>query len=238
MLPTSFSNTPHARHAHRLVAALGFVFLSVAQPVRATTPESNHPTTTDAAAIVQQFAHGVVRSADAGGRTFGVIDKPSATLWIFDPQGQPLARTPVLVGQAVGDHAPADIGSRPLSRVKPHEKITNAGRFVTEAGINHKGEDIVWLDYDAALSMHRVRNVPGESRARRLQTPTVADNRISFGCVNVPASFYDRYVDPLFSRSPGVVYVLPETQPVSSVFPFANNAAPAQAMARHPADLR
>ena len=143
-----------------------------------------------------------------------------------------LAGTPVLVGEATGAVAPADIGTRPLSKVKLHEKVTNAGRFVTEAGSNHKGEDIVWLDYNAALSMHRVRNVPGESRTKRLQTPTVADNRISFGCVNIPASFYDRYIDPLFSRSKGVVYVLPETKPIASLFPFADGSVPAQAVAQ------
>ena len=105
--------------------------------------------------------------------------------------------------------------------MRPHEKITSAGRFITEPGRNHQGEDIVWLDYDAALSMHRTRHVPGESRTQRLLSPTVADNRISFGCVNIPASFYDRYVDPMFSRVAGVVYVLPETRPVERVFPFA-----------------
>ena len=140
-----------------------------------------------------------------------------------------MSHTPVLVGQARGDVAPADIGSRPLSKVRPHEKITTAGRYVSEGGRNHQGEDIVWLDYDAALSMHRVRNVSGESRAHRLATPTVADNRISFGCVNIPASFYDRYIDPLFSRSSGVVYVLPETKPIASVFPFATPARVQQA---------
>ena len=103
------------------------------------------------------------------------------------------------------------------------------GAVITEAGNNHKSEDIVWLDYDSALSMHRVRNVPGEGRAKRLQTPTVADNRISFGCVNIPASFYDRYIDPLFSRTSGVVYVLPETKSMASVFPFATEGGAALA---------
>lgn len=184
---------------------------------------------TDAAALAQRFAQDVVRAADAGGRTIGVIDKPSATLWVFDAQGRPLASSPVLVGQAVGDVAPPDIGTRPLSKVRPHEKVTHAGRFVTEAGRNTQGEDIVWLDYDAALSMHRVRNVPGERRSQRLQSASLADKRISFGCVNIPASFYDRYIDPLFSRTPGVVYVLPEIQPVASVFPFASESSPAPA---------
>ena len=178
-----------------------------------------------AQAMAIEFAHAVIRHADAGGRAFGVVDKRAATLWIFDGRGQPLARTPVLVGQAVGDTAPADIGTRPLARVRPHEKITSAGRYITEPGSNTKAEDIVWLDYDAALSMHRVRNVPGESRTQRLATPSVADNRISFGCINVPASFYDRYVDPLFSRQVGVVYVLPESRPLASLFPFAADLA-------------
>lgn len=216
-----------------LTAAFGAAlcaFALQAQPAGAA--EFAHQASPVAADTVQQFAQDVVRSADAEGRTFGIIDKPSATLWIFDAQGRPVANSPVLVGQAVGDVAPSDIGTRPLSKVKLHEKVTNAGRFVTEAGNNHKGEDIVWLDYNAALSMHRVRNVPGEARAKRLQTPTVADNRISFGCVNIPASFYDRYIDPLFSRSKGVVYVLPETKPVASVFPFADGSARAQAIAQ------
>lgn len=174
---------------------------------------------------VRTFASDVVRAGDAGGRSFAVIDKPSATLMVFDGQGQLIARSPVLVGQAAGDVAPADIGTRPLSKVKRHEKVTSAGRYITEAGRNHKGEDIVWLDYNQALSMHRVRNVRGEARPHRLATPTIADNRISFGCVNIPPSFYDRYIAPNFSRQPGVVYVLPETQPTASVFPFATDAA-------------
>lgn len=220
-------------HASRpLATALGAALCALALQAQASTPSGMVPPAFETSGMVQQFAQDVVRSADAEGRTFGVIDKPSATLWIFDAQGRPVASSPVLVGQAVGDVAPPDIGTRPLSKVKLHEKVTNAGRFVTEAGSNHKGEDIVWLDYNAALSMHRVRNVPGESRTKRLQTPTVADNRISFGCVNIPASFYDRYIDPLFSRSRGVVYVLPETKPIASLFPFADGSVPAQAVAQ------
>ena len=181
----------------------------------------------DGDALVQGFAADVVRSGDAAGMAFAVLDKPSATVTIFDAKGQLVARSPVLLGQAVGDVAPPDIGTRPLSKVKPNEKVTSAGRFVTEAGRNHTGEDIVWLDYQQALSMHRVRNVRGENRPQRLASPTVADNRISYGCVNMPLSFYDRYIDPLFGKQKGVVYVLPETQPVASLFPFARTSGAA-----------
>lgn len=170
------------------------------------------------------FADAVVRSGDAGGLAFAVVDKPGATIWVFDQRGRLLGHSPVLVGQAPGDVAPPDIGSRPLARVKPSEKITAAGRYVTEPGRNAQGEDIVWLDYDAALSMHRVRNVPGERRLERLRTPGTADKRISFGCINVPARFYDRSIDPWFARTPGVVYVLPETRPPREQFGFLRGA--------------
>ena len=183
----------------------------------------------DGDALVQGFAADVVRSGDAAGMAFAVLDKPSATVTIFDAKGQLVARSPVLLGQAVGDVAPPDIGTRPLSKVKPNEKVTSAGRFVTEAGRNHTGEDIVWLDYQQALSMHRVRNVRGENRPQRLASPTVADNRISYGCVNMPTSFYDRYIDPLFGKQKGVMYVLPETQPLAALFPFTRTGSAALA---------
>ena len=168
----------------------------------------------------RRFADEVVRAGDAGGRAFAVVDKPAATVWVFDRGGRLVDNSPVLLGQARGDVAPADIGTRPLSRVRPHEKVTSAGRYVTEPGRNHRGEDIVWLDYDAALSMHRVRDVPGERRPERLQSSGTADKRISFGCINLPADFYDRVIDPLFGRATGVVYVLPETQPAVRLFRF------------------
>ena len=193
-------------------AAQGGVATAAAGPV---APSSD--------AMVQGFAADVVRAGDAAGMAFAVLDKPSATVTVFDARGQFLARSAVLLGQAVGDVAPPDIGTRPLSRVKLNEKVTSAGRFVTEGGRNHTGEDIVWLDYHQALSMHRVRNVKGENRPQRLVTPGVADNRISFGCVNMQPSFYERYIDPMFGKQKGVVYVLPETQPVASLFPFAQD---------------
>lgn len=216
---------PLARNLACLVGAGLLAGTLHAQPASPAAP----PPAADTAAQTQavEFAHDVVRSGNAQGRSFGVIDKRAATLWVFDGRGQPLARTPVLVGQAVGDVAPPDIGTRPLSRVQAGEKVTSAGRYDTQPGRNTQGEDIVWLDYDAALSMHRVRNVPGEGRPQRLQSPRVADRRISFGCVNIPASFYDRVIDPLFARAPGVVYVLPETRPLTSVFPFASGGAAA-----------
>ena len=131
----------------------------------------------------------------------------------------------VLVGHVTKEGALA--GPRVLehmvdTQIAPHERTTPAGRFVSEPGHNLKGEDIVWIDYDDAVSLHRVRpsNNPAERRAQRLASRTAADNRISFGCVNLPPSFYDRFIVPGLGKQAGVIYVLPETQPVAEFFGF------------------
>jgi hypothetical protein len=171
-------------------------------------------------ADIQQFASAAVRARDVFAKPFAVIDKPRARVWVFDERARLMEESPVLVGAAIGDVAPPDIGTRPLSRVRPSEKITPAGRFVTEPGRNTRGEDVIWIDYDSAVSLHRVRHVAGEHRPQRLATPTVADKRISFGCVNIPPRFYEQVLQPYFSAEMGVVYVLPETRSRESVFPF------------------
>ena len=75
------------------------------------------------------------------------------------------------------------------------------------------------MDYDGAASMHPVITTkPEERRAQRLATPTPLDNRVSYGCINVHAKFYENVVHPVFSGTNGAVYVLPETKPVREVF--------------------
>jgi hypothetical protein len=57
-----------------------------------------------------------------------------------------------------------------------------------------------------------------EQRLKRLKSPTAADNRITYGCINVPAAFYAQAVRPLFKETGGVVYILPDTKPLKEVF--------------------
>lgn len=172
------------------------------------------PLTPPARRLVQR----VLATGDHQAAPFIVIDKQQARLWLFDARGALAGSTPVLLGLARGDHTVPGIGERPLRQVLPHERTTPAGRFVAEPGVNLGGEDIYWIDYDAAVSMHRVRaTVSAERRLERLASPTAADNRISYGCINVPRAFYDRRIRPAFGSRGGVVYLLPERQAVDEV---------------------
>ena len=120
------------------------------------------------------------------------------------PDGRLLGASPALLGVARGDDSVPGIGERPIADIRPEERTTPAGRFVAEMGANANGEDILWVDYDAAVSMHRVRATTRPSVACsgwRRETPT--DNRISYGCINLPAAFYDRSLSRLRAAATG-----------------------------------
>lgn len=153
------------------------------------------------------------------GHPFAVIDKRQARLYVFDAQGGLKGNAPILLGIARGDDTVPGIGDKPLSEVLPSERTTPAGRFVSEHGTNARGEHVIWIDYDAAVSMHPVLTTnPVERRLHRLATPDVDDNRISYGCVNVPKAFFYNVLLKTLSAERPVVYVLPETQELSEVF--------------------
>jgi hypothetical protein len=181
----------------------------------------------------------VLANNDNAGAPFVVLDKRRARLWVFDAQGRPSGSTPVVLGFARGDDTVPGVGEKPLEKVRPGERTTPAGRFVGEHGRNIKGEDIIWVDYDAAVSMHRVKDVhKSDRREQRLRTRSIADNRISYGCINIPKAFYEQVLLGVVGRARPVVYVLPETRPVASIFkPEAVQAPPnGEAPARRDGD--
>jgi hypothetical protein len=170
-------------------------------------------------ADARHVAHWAVHSGDHKNMSFVIIDKKDAKVYVFNPRGELVSSTPALLGAAHGDHSVPGIGEKPLSQVLPDEKTTPAGRFVAEPGTNLKGEDIIWVDYDAAVSMHRVRPlVAAERRLERLSSPTPDDNRISFGCINLPVPFYETVLSPTVKATGAIVYVLPEVRTPQEVF--------------------
>ena len=176
-------------------------------------------------ADVRMVAQAAVGTRDNQGLPFAIVDKKRARVFIYGARGALQGVSPVLLGLARGDDSVPGIGERKMSEIRPEERITPAGRFNSEPGVNLQGEDIVWLDYDAAVSMHRVRtNNKKERRLERLASARPEDHRISYGCVNVPAGFYDAHVKPLFGNAPGVIYVLPENKSAREYFKFMPDA--------------
>lgn len=171
-------------------------------------------------AEAEELAQWVVDSADNGRSDFVILDKRHARVYVFDALGRLQGAAPVLIGSARGDHTVPGIGQRPIEDVHPHERTTPAGRFVAKPGRNTIPEDVLWVDYAAAVSMHRVRLTnPKERRLERLASATESDNRISYGCINLPVAFFEEVLWPRLGRQGGIVYVLPEVRALHEVFP-------------------
>ena len=204
---------------------MAVIFLS-SEAIAATPPLLKASVPTDGAtagsADVNQVLKWVVSSSDNGGRPFVIVDKRNARVFAFDKSGARHGDTPALLGAARGDVNPPGIGDRPLSEIGPKDRITAAGRYVAQLGNDLGKADILWVDYAAGLSLHRViAGRPADRRLHRLMSRSVDDNRISFGCINVSARFFDTVLSPLFKVTTGIVYVLPEDKALKNVFPMA-----------------
>lgn len=212
-----------------LVSAFALSTPAIAQPSAATQASVSIPTPDFGSEVAskeaRQIANWIVASRDNQALPFLIIDKLSAKVFVFDGDGRIRGAAPALLGLGRGDDSVPGIGQRKLATIKPAERTTPAGRF--EAALGHDFEqDILWVDYDAALSLHRVVNGnPKDRRHARLASSTPLDNRISYGCINVPARFYDAVVAPAFKGTVGIVYILPETKSLDAVFAPGGGAA-------------
>jgi len=154
----------------------------------------------------------ISETGDAGGRPFVIIDKRAARVLAFGGDGQLAGEANALLGMAVGDVSPPGIGTMRLADIGPAMRITPAGRFDAHLGRNLAGVQILWVDYDEALSLHPVVTANAqERRLNRLATATPSDNRISYGCINVPPAFFTEVIAALFQNANGVVYILPDS---------------------------
>ena len=172
---------------------------------------------------------------DNGTLPFVILDKKAARLYAFRPDGHVIEDTPVLLGQSHGDDTYPGIGNVPISQVKPYQRTTAAGRFVTRPGLDEDHTDVVWLDYDAALAMHRVIDkVKSERRPWRLKQKDPRVRRISWGCINIPIDFFNRRISPVFGHHTGIAYVIPETKTFAQVFEKDGEAPPPTFAVRDP----
>jgi hypothetical protein len=168
----------------------------------------------------QQLRDSVLKTHDAQDSAFAIVDKKAARIYVFDARGRLRGQSSALLGQAAGDDSAPDVGEHTQEGfVPPAERTTPAGRFVAHPGVNISGEQVIWVDYDAAFAIHRLR--PGRSkRARevRLASPRPQEHRVSYGCVVVPVRFYEDVVQRWLGKGAPVVYVMPENGDAREVF--------------------
>ena len=168
---------------------------------------------------VAQLTRWVIASGDNHGQPFIVVDKVAARVFVHDGEGKLVGSTPALLGVTPGDDSVPGVGDRELSEIRPEDRTTPAGRFVAKFGKARYGRKVLWVDYATSISLHPVITTrKKERRLQRLRSATPEDNRITYGCINVPTAFYAKVVRPAFTGTAGIVYILPETRPLKAVF--------------------
>ncbi len=168
---------------------------------------------------VKYVANWVAESHDNQRLPFVIIDKINAKVFVFDAGGHLLGVDAALLGMGRGDRYDAGASNQKISSVKPADRITPAGRFIVSLQRDNHGKEILLIDYDASIAMHPVvKGTPAERRAERLNSATAQDNRISYGCINVPVRFYQEIVSPTFTKTNGIVYILPEASSANKMF--------------------
>lgn len=201
-----------------LRAAAGGTALAVVGLVQPAIAQAQESTGARPSPDATRLVDWVRDSGDSKGRPFAVVDKRGAHIYVFDGRGQLAGHSAVLLGSTVGDFTVPGVGERTQNgTLRADERTTPAGRFEAEPGRNLKGEHVVWVDYDAAFAIHRVR--PGAAykvRSERLSSDSPEGKRLSWGCVVVPVAFYQQVVQRVLGGSRSVVYVMPETRPLQA----------------------
>ncbi len=213
------------------LATAGPGWAQAGAPILAHADFAGAPASDDA----RRLADWVVAARDNAGMPFVIVDKLAAEVFVFDVHGRLGGAAPALLGLARGDDIIPGIGDRRLADIGPSDRVTPAGRFVASLGQDLGEKDVLWVDYQSGVALHRVITTnPREHRLRRLASPSPLQRRISYGCINVPAAFYDAVIDPAFAATNGVVYILPETRPLAQVFAGVGPLAGAEASGSAP----
>jgi hypothetical protein len=170
--------------------------------------------------VAARVARWVAASNDNGEYPYIIVDKQAARLFLFDADDKEIGDAPVLVGIAIGDDSSPGVGAKKLADIGTAERTTPAGRFFAKFGLAVGHERVLWVDYHDSVALHAVVTTnKKEHRLERINSPEIDDNRITFGCINVPTQFYLKDIRPLFQKAGGVVYVLPDVKPLEDVFP-------------------
>jgi hypothetical protein len=170
---------------------------------------------------VQAVQQWVAATKDNAKLPFIVVDKVNARVYSFTPFGQLKATAPVLLGMGVGDKAIVSQDA-PMSAMTPDKRITPAGRYLSRLVMDpHTKHPVLLIDGQNLITLHIVaKGTPAQRRAERLASLGSDDNRISFGCINVPPAFFETVVDPDFRPAKGIVYILPEKTTAAQLFGF------------------
>jgi hypothetical protein len=178
--------------------------------VRATVPaEAEEKMSALAKSVYERMAP----VAEKSGKAFIIADKPNGMIHAFNADGSVIVQDAALYGKDMGDF----MGE---SSLRGGPKVTPAGQFTMKVS--------KWDSYVGGYTLDLSESYDGtgyiavhaayvgneqENRLGRLASPTAADNRISYGCINTShETFLNSFLPNIDKFNGGMALVLPDNE--------------------------
>lgn len=142
-----------------------------------------------------------------------LLDKPTCTTYVIGLDKKEVGHCTTLLGTTMGEepNVITDLDGNRYTQTT----TTPAGKYK----VGHEGickEDLITYDGrilniygSGSVCIHIV--YPGEypERMKRLKSPTLIDNRISYGCINVTKEFWDKCIAPYIDEG-SIIMITPD----------------------------
>lgn len=151
-------------------------------------------------------------------KLFIMTDKPSARMFIFNPDGSLLLERKVLLGLATGDYYKGDTDYR-ANRITPAGLFNVAVRQNTTSSEGYDYNTVLGIDQieDGSkffvTTMHSVwmHERDNQQRMAALQTEGAADARMSFGCINIDKNTFGYLMENHLDQIDGAkTFIVPD----------------------------
>ena len=128
---------------------------------------------------------------------FIIVDKPTATGYVYNSTGTLLKSFPVLLGSSIGDDINTAIPGDPAKK----NTFTTAGKFTlsSNVGVDNSityNNKILVLEASNSLAIHKIYPGDLKNRTIAINTPEISDNRMTWGCINISEENYDKFITP------------------------------------------
>jgi len=159
-------------------------------------------------------------------QAFFIADKPNGKIHLFDTDGKFLKSSDALYGKQAGDVLTAEAREKPVEKTQDIDKVTPAGVFNLSVNKNPDytgGYVLRFTDNKGdmgGVAIHAVYTGDvKENREAKLASKDLTDKKITFGCINVDASFFTGNIIPRIDKmeNAGVV-VIPDAQEQLDLF--------------------
>ena len=200
-------SAPGASFALDVVSPYWPAFLTGQRPTPPPADFSGQAASDDA----RQVTGWVVKTGDNRGLPFVIVDKKATKVFVFDAHGALLRATDALLGLARGTIQRRVPGSESCRRSchgsAPRLRRASWRRWATPWASRTCFGWTMTPPWPCTACWPPT--AASERRLERLAATSPLDHQITYGCINVPAGFYDAVVHPAFAGTRGVVYILP-----------------------------